>query len=253
MKLKLIGALGFMLSIFSAQSQDGKFEYGINFGFTVYQGDLTPEKFGSFKTQKFAVGLHASRVLNQTFSIRGNVLISSLKGDDALYNEPEYRQQRNFNFKSSLIELSALLQFNITAKNYDQGFSPYVFGGAGLGFVNIKRDWSRLNREYFDLQNHALSDGLSIDSAHSLPKVVPVIPVGAGLRYFFSPAFGINLEAAYRLSFTDYLDGFSQAANPELKDHYANYAVGLIFRPGAAGGFGSGGGKNKMGCPVLKY
>ena len=94
-----------------------------------------------------------------------------------------------------------------------------------------------------------------MDSAHSLPKVIPVLPVGAGLRYFFSPKFGLNLEASYRVSFTDYIDGFSQAANPDLKDHYMNYALGIIFRPGGDSGSGSGGygGKSKLGCPVLKY
>ena len=133
--LVLILASCFM---FKSYSQDNKYEFGVNLGFVMYQGDLTPEKFGSFKTQKFAVGLHVDRILGHTFSIRGNLLISSLKGDDALYDEPEYRQERNFNFTSPLVELSAQLVFNLTAKNYaDKGFSPYVFAGAGLAFLNI--------------------------------------------------------------------------------------------------------------------
>jgi Domain of unknown function (DUF6089) len=236
-----------VVAFFFATASYSQYEFGANFGFTVYQGDLTPEKFGSFKTQKFALGLHADRILGHTFSIRGNLLISKLKGDDGLYDQPEYRQQRNFNFTSSLIELSALLVFNITAKNYaDKGLSPYVFAGAGLSFLNIKRDWSRLNRDYFNVQNHVLTDGLAIDSAHSLPRVIPVVPVGGGLRYFFGPQWGINAEASYRLSYTDYIDGFSKAANPDLNDHYLNYALGIIFRPGQDK-------KNKLGCPVLRY
>lgn len=243
--LKAFAAIIAVCSINKICSQDNKFEYGLNLGFVVYQGDLTPEKFGSFKTQKFAVGLQMNRVLGHTFSIRGNVLISKLYGDDAKYDEPEYRQQRNFTFTSPLIELSAQLVFNITAQNYaDKGLSPYFFAGAGVAFLNIKRDWSRLNREYFDAQNHVVTDGLAIDSAHAVPKVIPVIPVGGGLRYFFSPQWGVNAEAAYRLSYTDYLDGFSEAANPDLKDHYLNYSIGVIYRPGK---------KNSLGCPVIKY
>ena len=148
-------------------SQDNKYEFGVNFGFVMYQGDLTPERLGSFKTQKFAVGLHADRILGHTFAIRGNLLIGSLKGDEALYDEPEYRQERNFNFTTSLVELSVSGVFNITARNYDEGFSPYVFAGAGISFLNIKRDWSRYNRAYFDAQGHTISDGLAADSAHS--------------------------------------------------------------------------------------
>lgn len=226
-------------------SQDNKYEFGVNVGFVVYQGDLTPKALGSFQTQQFAVGLYAARMLGHTFSVRGNLLISSLKDDDGLYEEPAYRQERNFNFTSSLVELSAQLVFNLTAKNYaDKGFSPYVFAGAGLAFLNIKRDWSRLNRNYFNAQSHVLTDGLAIDSAHSLPKLIPVIPIGGGFRYFLSPQWGINAEGSYRLSYTDYIDGFSQAANPKLRDHYFNYAVGIIYRPGN---------KDKLGCPVLRY
>ncbi|NOT51390.1 MAG: hypothetical protein HOP10_08955 [Chitinophagaceae bacterium] len=243
--LKALIAVIAICSISKTYSQDHKYEFGLNLGFTVYQGDLTPEKFGAFKTQKFAVGLHVSRILNQTFSIRGNLLISTLRGDDAVYAQPEYRRLRNFNFTSPVVELSCLLVFNITAQNYaDKGLSPYVFAGGGLAYLNIKRDWSRLNRDYFNAQNHILADGLAIDSAHSLPRIIPVIPVGGGLRYFFSPQWGLNAEASYRLGYTDYIDGFSQAANPELKDHYLNYAIGIIYRPGK---------KNKLGCPVMKY
>lgn len=245
LSLKALIALAFICMVSKVYSQENKFEWGASIGFVVYQGDLTPERLGAFKTQKFAVNINASRILNPTFSIRGNLLISSLKADDGVYDNPEFRQLRNFNFTSPLIELSAQLVFNITAKNdADKGLSPYVFGGAGVAFLNVKRDWSRLDRAYFEAQNHVLTDGLAIDSAHSLPKVIPVIPVGGGLRYFFSPQWGVNAEASYRLSYTDYLDGFSEAANPELKDHYLNYAIGVIYRPGK---------KNKLGCPVIKY
>jgi len=239
---KLIIAVVALCSTAKSYSQ---YEFGVNLGFVVYQGDLTPEKFGAFKTQKFAAGLHASRVLNPTFSIRANLLVSKLYGDDARYAEPEFRRQRNFNFTSPLIELSAALVFNITAKNdADKGISPYVFAGAGLAYLNIKRDWSRLNRSYFNAHNTVLTDGLAVDSAHSLPRIIPVIPVGGGLRYFFSPQWGINAEASYRLSYTDYIDGFSQAANPDLKDHYLNYGIGIIYRPGK---------KDKLGCPAIPY
>ena len=38
-----------------AQQKNPKYEFGINLGFTVYQGDLTPERLGSFKTQKLSL------------------------------------------------------------------------------------------------------------------------------------------------------------------------------------------------------
>jgi Domain of unknown function (DUF6089) len=229
----------------SAQSDNPKYEFGVNFGFLVYQGDLTPERMGSFRTQKFSIGLHASRILGPAFSLRAHLEVGSLKGDDAVYKYPEYRQQRNFNFSTPVTELSAQLIWNVTGSNYaDKGFSPYLFAGAGLAYFNIKKDWSRINTSYFDHESSEIWSGLAIDSVHQLPPILPVVPVGGGIKYFFTPRWGINAETSYRFVFTDYLDGFSQAVNPKRDDHYLNYSIGLIYRTGK---------KNRLACPAMKY
>ena len=247
MKQKMISKALLVIALFCIETKANtqQYEFGINFGFLVYQGDLTPEKFGAFKSQQFSMGLHADRVLGPSFSLRTNLLIGNLKGDDSKYSAPEYRKQRNFYFTSPLAEISALLLFNVMGKNYaDKGFSPYLFAGAGVSFLHIKRDWSRINTNYFNRETDPIWAGLAQDSVHELPRVIPVIPMGAGLWYFFASKWGINAEASYRLSFTDYLDGFSKSVNPDLNDHYLNYAIGLIFRPGK---------KNSQGCPVIHY
>jgi len=227
-----------------AQQDNPKYEFGINIGFLVYQGDLTPKRLGSFETQKLAIGIHASRLFSPSFSVRGNLLDGTLKGDDAKYDKPEYRKQRNFNFTSPVIELSGQLVWNVLGRNYiERGFSPYVFAGAGFSFLRIKPDWSNINTTYFDPESSEVWAGLAADSAHTLPRVLPVVPVGAGVKYFFNRQFAVTAEAAYRLAYTDYLDGFSQSVNPKLNDHYLNYSVGVIYRPG---------GRNRMGCPVMK-
>ena len=116
----------------SAPPTNPKYAFGLNLGFTVYQGDLTPERLGSFRTQRFAFGLHASRLISSSFSIRANFLRGRLKGDDALYSSSEYRQQRNFNFSSPVTEFTGQLVWNPLQRNYtDKGFSPYLFAGAG--------------------------------------------------------------------------------------------------------------------------
>jgi opacity protein-like surface antigen len=228
-----------------AQIDNPKYEFGANLGFLVYQGDLTPEKLGSFKTQKFSFGLHASRLLSQSFSVRANLLIGKLKGNDGLYDNPEYRKQRNFNFTSPVTELSAQLVWNVTRKNYaDKGFSPYLFAGAGFSLIKTSRDYSNINTTYFDPETSEVWTGLAADSAHKLPRVIPVIPIGAGIKYFITPNWGVNAETAYRITTTDYLDGFSEAANPAKKDSYLNYSIGIIYRTGK---------NNRLGCPVMKY
>ena len=229
----------------SAQQNYPKYEFGINLGFTVYQGDLTPERLGSFKTQKLALGLHAGKLISPSFSVRANFLRGRLKGDDALYSTPEFRQQRNFNFSTPVTEFTGQLVWNPLRKNYtDKGFSPYFFAGAGLAFLKIKRDWSGLNTTYFNSETSTIFSGLASDTAHSVPHIIPVIPLGMGVKYFLTPKLALNAEAAYRLGYTDYLDGFSEAANPDKKDHYLNYSIGIIYRTGK---------KNMLDCPKIRY
>lgn len=232
-------------AIANAQPANPKYEFGVNLGFLVYQGDLTPEKFGSFKTQKLALDLHASRIISPSFSVRANLSFGKLKGNDALYNNPDYRQQRNFNFTSPVTELSAQFVWNVAGRNYaDKGFSPYLFAGAGLSFLKIKQDWSNINTTYFEPETSEIWAGLAADSAHKLPGILPVIPIGAGMKYFISPHWAVNAETSYRLTSTDYLDGFSKAANPGKKDNYLDYSVGIIYRTGK---------KDRLGCPVMRY
>jgi hypothetical protein len=228
-----------------AQDEKPRYEFGINLGFLVYQGDLTPNRIGAFETQKFSVGLHASRILNSTVLVRGHLLLGKLKGDDAVYTKPEYRQQRNFNFTSPVTELTAQMVYNPLGRNYiEKGFSPYVFAGVGLSLVKVNRDWSNFNAEYFGSETSEISTGLAADAARNTPRLLPVIPIGSGIKYFFTPRLAANVEASYRLTRTDYLDGFSQAANAQKGDHYLNYSAGIIYRTGS---------KNKLNCPKIKY
>lgn len=249
MKRNTHQAILFALSMafsFHLQAQNyPKYEFGINLGFAVYQGDLTPEQLGSFKTQKLALGLQAAKLLSPSFSVRAAFLRGRLKGDDALYATPEFRQQRNFNFSTPVSEFTGQLVWNPLGRNYaEKGFSPYFFAGAGFAFLRIKRDWSGLNSSYFNTETSTLFSGLAADTTQTVPRLIPVIPVGLGVKYFFTPKLGMNAETSYRLGYTDYLDGFSEAANPDKKDHYLNYSIGIIYRTGK---------KNMLSCPKIRY
>lgn len=87
-----------MSSVIQAQS----YEVGINAGTFIYQGDLTPSALGSYRTARFGVGLWGSKTFTNNFSLRANLALASLRGSDAAYTNPEWRQERNLNFTSSL-------------------------------------------------------------------------------------------------------------------------------------------------------
>jgi len=121
--------------------------------------------------------------------------------------------------------------------------SPYISVGIGYTFLHIKRDYSNYNAAFFE-EEPALSSGLSSDLSHPLPKGLLVFPVGFGLRHALTDKISLNAEFSYRFNSTDYLDGFSEAANPSKKDHYYSNAIGLIY---------SFGKKNMLKCPRMRY
>ena len=227
---KCIVVIVIMCTQVQAQIKQPKYEVGAGVGAFVYQGDLAPSRFGSWKTIRPGLVLHGSRLLNRTMAMRLQLSIASLHGDDAKYSNPAYRQQRNFNFRTSLVELSPQLVWSpLGWSDAGKQLSPYVFGGAALSFVRIRRDASAFNAAYFEAEPELFTQ-LATDLSTSTPLLLPAVPVGAGIRYSISPTLVLNAEASYRFLFTDYLDGFSRAANPDRKDHYYSISVGLIYR-----------------------
>lgn len=224
----------------NAQLQASKYEVGANIGAYIYQGDLAPSRFGSFKTVQPGLGLYGTRYLSASWGVRANLNFSRLKGDDAKYSTPAFRQQRNFNFNTNLFEVSALAVWKPLADNFSKkgkaSLSPYLFAGAGVGIVKIRRDWSNLNAAYFAEDSDFLT-GLATDQAHRTPRIMPVIPIGAGLQYGLSDKWFLHLEATYRYTFTDYLDGFSRSANATRKDTYSSISLGATYKFGKDAGW----------------
>jgi hypothetical protein len=221
-------------SVLNAQLDFSKYEIGINAGTFIYQGDLTPSRLGSYRTLKPDFNVYVNKLINPTFSLRTNFSFGTLKGDDSKYSIPEYRQQRNFLFKSPVFEVSELIVADLLKNNLTRQYSklsPYVFAGIGFSFLNIKRDWTRFNAEYFSAETSTIQ-GLAADQQHSPPKLIPVIPLGGGVRYPLSKKISITAETSYRFTFTDYLDGFSKAANDSRKDSYQSHSIGLIYQFG---------------------
>ena len=244
-------------SVVNAQTSPGKNEIGLNIGGLFYQGDLSADLVGSYKTAKPVVGIFYNRVLTPYFSARANFVLGSLAGDDAKNEKPPYMRMRNFNFHSPLAELSAMIVFNPFGNNNNteiNKLSPYVFAGAGVSFLDIHRDWSRIDSAMFHGSTNTTLNGLIKDTNTTTPRAIPVVPVGVGLKYAILPRISLAVEANYRFLFTDYLDGFSYAANPERRDSYYSLTIGISYNFGGDGN-GSGGwrkpGKSKTDCPKV--
>lgn len=238
-------ALCTYISSVRAQINVPKHEIGFSAGMFIYQGDLTPESAGAFKSPGLAINLFYNRILSRSFSLRINLAHGKLRADDANYDNPSWRKQRNFRFAARNTEIAGLLVWNILGNNYGDKkiISPYIFGGAGLSSLRITRDWSQFNYDYFAGEPSVI-DGLAADSLHTAPGTIPVFPVGGGVRYAISNKLSIMAEASYRFTFNDYIDGFSKAVNPDKYDYYTNYSIGLIYTLGK---------RSSLDCPPMRY
>lgn len=245
--LRAISALCLsVLFCLNGEAQSGlfpRYEVSLHLGTFIYQGDLTPNDYGAFNTMKPGFALSATRNLNNLYAIRFQFLRGSLKGDESKYENPDWRQQRNFKFRTPVTELSVQGVRNILRlKSNDAGiinFSPYFFAGISFSFLNIERDWSQFNYAHFAGET-AVINGLDEDINHKIPKAVFSVPIGIGVRYGITEKLSFSLEGTYRIIGNDYLDGFSHAANPEMADHYHTAMIGLIY---------SFGKRNLFDCP----
>jgi hypothetical protein len=218
---------------------------GLNGGVYVYQGDLTPEMLGSSRTMQPGFSLFAKKPINHFLAARVHMSFARLKGDDSRYSKPEYRQQRNFYFTTPVKEFSAQLVWNIRGRNYeDRGIMPYIFSGAGVSLLRIQKDYSRMDPAVFG-ESGDVMNGLAVDNARGTPRALLSVPVGVGAEYPISNRFSVNIETSYRFIFSDYLDGFSQSANPKQQDHYHSTSAGIIYK------FGNR--DEGIGCPVVKF
>lgn len=225
-----------------AQFVPSNYEIGLNFGTLVYQGDLSVGRLGYTKSLKPAVGVFVSKSLSEYFSLRANLNIGKIGADDSRYTMPDYKQHRALKFTTPITEVSAHLVWNILGNNFgndQRRLSPYLFAGAGLAFVHIKRDWSGFDTAYFGGSKSAVSLGLAVDTLQKTPSAQPILPVGVGLKYMLTPRLSLNAEATYRIMSSDYLDGFSHVANPKNGDYYYGFTIGISYR------FGN----NKYDCP----
>jgi hypothetical protein len=240
--------ISFCISITPAYTQLNlsKWQVGANAGIFIYQGDLTPSPLGSYRTLSPGFGLYISRILSPSFILRTNLAKGTIRGADAAYLNPWWRRERNFKFSSPVTEISELLVWNIFKNNSNETgrrFSPYLYGGAGVSLLKVNRDYSGMNKAVFDDESDVVA-GLAADMARKPPSASLVLPVGIGVEYYFSPKISLTAETAFRYTFTDYLDGFSQAADPKRKDYYHSHTIGLVYK------FGE---KNQYDCPAMKY
>ena len=225
-----------------------KWEVGLLLGGSQYQGDLQK---ADLKEINLALGGLVRYHINDNFALRANFVSGRLSGYDSNYAD---RQKRAFAFKSPVRELSLLGEYDILGKKrytnisegkFNRTISPYLFGG--LAFANITPETNF---------NEGVTNGDKIkikeDRSVKVKKGFLAIPLGLGLKIDISKTWTVGVEAGFRWTFTDYLDGVSKAGNPDKKDSYAMGGLVLSYRiPFVKDTDGDGIGDDVDACPEV--
>lgn len=195
-------------------------------GTSTYMGDLGKSSGLEMADHNFSAGLALRRYLGNTTALRANLLYGRLSGTDQDYAD---RERRGYSFKTTLVECSVVGEWEPFAPDRSvtgvEGnparVSPYLFLGVGAAFINPEVDF---NGQLDNLEQARLDD----QAAYS--NVQLVIPFGAGLRVGVNERWSLGLEAGLRNPFTDYLDGVSEAGNPDENDWYFIGGLSLNYR-----------------------
>ena len=188
---------------------------------------------------------------NPYFGFKAMLAYGMVSGNDALTSEP-YRHNRNLNFRSPIVEISAQAEFyflrektqtryRISAlknnRKKNKRTSAYIFVGFGTFFympeAKYQGNWVHLRPLHTEGQG--LPGGPKQYSNFNV-----CIPIGLGMKYAINKKWSVGAELSVRKTFTDYIDDVSttyydpaklQQAYGPVSAALSNPSLGLI--PGA--------------------
>ncbi len=231
------------LQVLTAQPKKSA-ELSIYTGTSIYQGDLSEPILGYTKSLTPHIGVGYKKSLSNFLQIGASLTYLTLKADEAVYTNVTYRPQRALAFNASMLEANFqafLTPFGNTYENSTRKILPYWGVGFGVGFYNLSRDYSRIDRNIFNDKTQA-GIGFPIDSAATMPKLITFVPITFGAKYYVNPRFSVFAETVFKPTFTDYLDGFKYTTNANTSDNFYSINIGVRFALGNAG----------INCPTRK-
>ena len=202
-----------------SQDIDSYSEIGLMLGASYYIGDLNDQHL---RLAQPACAIQYKTNLNRRFAVRGGISAGELRGSDKLNNLDTAKFNRNLHFKSSIYELSAIVEFNFfpyETGNLRYPFTPFIFTGISMYSFNpqarkfdtenpFDNDGNESNNEWLDLQPLGTEGQFSSQYPEKDPYqlIQFAIPIGIGIKASLSDNFSLSLEYGLRRTFTDYID-----------------------------------------------
>lgn len=284
--MKKVRSLIFFL-ILSSSAMTQRIHVGLFGAAAAYNGDLTDKIFPK-KVTNGAIGFTLNYELTDHLMVRTGVTYTIVGGTDRYSNKADLRL-RNLSFETTILEFSAIGEYNLLNLN-ESRYTPYAFAGLAVYKFN-PYDYDNNGQKTFLKPLSTEGQGLAgYPKPYNLTQLA--IPVGGGIKFAINDNLRVGIELGLRYLFTDYLDDVStnyadpsdllaakgqlavdmsyrgdeipggvlaypskgaQRGSPKAKDYYYFAGLHLTYRLGTSGGNNGGGRKSQTGCPVNVY
>lgn len=208
----------------SANAQNTS-EIGVGLGATNYRGEISPDY--QLQNNRPALTVFYRKDVSVPITLRGGFTAGFLRAADDNVNGanggvPPLQNYRQANTKGSLLEASAVVEYNFMDYHYRTDkvhFTPYLFAGLAAFYANTTT-----------VSNNPALGGAFNQSGAMLGFA---IPAGVGFKYALSEHINLGLEVGVRKAFTDQLDHLSEQdqllVNPHDQDWYYYSGLSLSY------------------------
>ncbi|MFK8056530.1 MAG: DUF6089 family protein [Saprospiraceae bacterium] len=196
-------------SFLFAQSEDRYFEVGLKAGIVNYQGDLQKSLFTAAGSNALLGGF-LRYSLNENFAVRGVLEGGTISADDADNSD---LAARGFSFESNIVAGEIVVEYLPLGKErfqngiYFSQINPYVFAGLGTALADAEVTTA-----------NPADAGLFPEAGDR--STFFTLPLGAGVRADVVSGIAVGLEANFRATFNDYLDGVSVNGRADRNDWF---------------------------------
>ncbi len=172
------------------------------------------------------------------WATKGELNAAYIGGHDRLTDET-YRNNRNLNFRTPIVEIAGRMEYIINFKRKGHQYSfkgirgwrnfninGYVFVGVGAFWMDPR---GKYNGQWYRLKPLSTEGQGIVDTRKPYSNFQICIPMGIGMHYAINKTWAIGLEYGGRWTFTDYIDDVSltYVDNNALRDAKGDIAVAL--------------------------
>jgi Domain of unknown function (DUF6089) len=208
--------LFFSLFIFPFIASAQYLEAGVAGGGTFYQGDLQTE-FANNAQVRPAFGMFVRYNAHPNLSCKFQVLKGEIAATDNKNSAGTNLYMRNLSFRSTILEASAVMEWNIGGYDIRAGkmTCPYFFAGLNGFYFNPE---AQLRGVWHELQPLGTEgQGLAeYPDRKKYNRFQVAVPMGLGFKFALDERTNVGVEFGIRKTFTDYLDDVSGNAYPNL-------------------------------------